>query len=189
MFNPKILNISFVFFPSQLDFFDMCAERTDLAVLYHPLDCAGFAFKKSLDFATRQILDEPPYCEAVCSCFGSMPEADSLDKPPDKHPDADILPKFCHNRDFVDLFLYILTNFMPQNNIEVEIRSFISPRQYEELIEFFKNAASFVNEDYQVTYYFSGEQDLRIQKNNFFNPFYVSDKRYRFFSRLRKISG
>lgn len=57
---------------------------------------------------------------------------------------------------------------MPENNIEAEVRSFISPRQYEELIEFFKKNGHFVNEDYQITYYFSGENDLRIQKNNFF---------------------
>jgi len=57
---------------------------------------------------------------------------------------------------------------MQENNIEVEVRSFISPRQYEELIQFFRANARFVNEDYQITYYFSGENDLRIQKNNFF---------------------
>ncbi|HLC39324.1 MAG TPA: hypothetical protein VJJ76_00385 [archaeon] len=58
---------------------------------------------------------------------------------------------------------------MPEEqNIEAEVRSFISPRQYEELKEFFKNSGKFINEDYQVTYYFSGDLDLRIQKNNFF---------------------
>ena len=40
------------------------------------------------------------------------------------------------------------------NNIEFEIRSFISKDKYNELIEFFKNNAEFLNEDYQETYYF-----------------------------------
>jgi len=57
---------------------------------------------------------------------------------------------------------------MSSGNIEAEVRSFISPRQYEELKEFLKTNGRFVNEDYQITYYFSGEHDLRIQKNNFF---------------------
>jgi predicted adenylyl cyclase CyaB len=55
---------------------------------------------------------------------------------------------------------------MPENNLEVEIRAFISKEKYEELIEFFKQNATFVKEDYQETHYFDCEQDLRIQKNN-----------------------
>ncbi|MBU1975581.1 MAG: CYTH domain-containing protein [Nanoarchaeota archaeon] len=51
-------------------------------------------------------------------------------------------------------------------NIEVEIRSFIEKKKYEELIEFFKKEGKFLGEDYQETYYFDCEQDLRIQKNN-----------------------
>jgi len=54
------------------------------------------------------------------------------------------------------------------DNIEIEVRSFISPRQYEELTGFFKSNGKFLGEDYQVSYYFSGENDLRIQKNNSF---------------------
>jgi predicted adenylyl cyclase CyaB len=55
---------------------------------------------------------------------------------------------------------------MTQQNIEVEIRSFISKEKYEELLEFFNKNAKFVKEDYQETHYFDCEQDLRIQKNN-----------------------
>jgi predicted adenylyl cyclase CyaB len=51
-------------------------------------------------------------------------------------------------------------------NIEVEIRSFISREKYEELLEFFKKKATFTKEDFQETHYFDCEQDLRIQKNN-----------------------
>ncbi|MFP4045558.1 MAG: CYTH domain-containing protein [Candidatus Aenigmatarchaeota archaeon] len=52
--------------------------------------------------------------------------------------------------------------------IEVEVRSFINEEEYNRLIELLENIAEKVNEDTQITYYFSGEQDLRIQKNNQF---------------------
>jgi predicted adenylyl cyclase CyaB len=51
-------------------------------------------------------------------------------------------------------------------NIEVEIRSFISKEKYEELIKFFNENSELVKEDSQETHYFNCEQDLRIQKNN-----------------------
>lgn len=51
-------------------------------------------------------------------------------------------------------------------NIEVEIRSFISKEKYIELLEFFKQNAELVKEDFQETHYFDCEQDLRIQRNN-----------------------
>lgn len=54
-------------------------------------------------------------------------------------------------------------------NIEVEVRSFISEEQYRQLIMFMQQNAEFVKEDNQITYYFSGEYDLRIQKNDFFS--------------------
>ncbi len=53
-----------------------------------------------------------------------------------------------------------------ENNIEVEIRAFISKEKYEELLEFFNQNATFVKEDSQETHYFDCERDLRIQKNN-----------------------
>ncbi|MFZ5364981.1 MAG: hypothetical protein ACOZBH_02145 [Patescibacteria group bacterium] len=54
-------------------------------------------------------------------------------------------------------------------SIEVEIRSFISKEQYDRLLEFFKQNAELVKKDYQETFYFDCDQDLRIQKNNFFS--------------------
>lgn len=53
-------------------------------------------------------------------------------------------------------------------NIEVEARSFISKEQYERLKEYFQNNAQFVKEDKQETIYFDCDQDLRIQKNDFY---------------------
>jgi len=50
--------------------------------------------------------------------------------------------------------------------IEVEIRSFISKEQYEHFLNFFKENAEFVKEDFQETHYFDCKEDLRIQKNN-----------------------
>ncbi|MBT3297982.1 CYTH domain-containing protein [archaeon] len=58
-------------------------------------------------------------------------------------------------------------------NIEVEIRSFISKEKYEQLIEFFTKKGKFVNEDYQETFYFDCEQDLRIQKNKFYSKVWL----------------
>lgn len=51
-------------------------------------------------------------------------------------------------------------------NIEVEIRSFISKEKYEELTKFFSENSELVKKDFQETHYFNCEQDLRIQKNN-----------------------
>lgn len=58
-------------------------------------------------------------------------------------------------------------------NIEVELRSFISEQRYQELIEFFKKEGEFINEDYQETYYFDSDEDLRIQRNNFFSKIWL----------------
>ena len=60
----------------------------------------------------------------------------------------------------------ILFNIM---NIETEIRSFITKEKFEELLDFFKKNASLVKEDYQETFYFDCDEDLRIQRNNFSN--------------------
>jgi predicted adenylyl cyclase CyaB len=54
-------------------------------------------------------------------------------------------------------------------NIEVEIRSLISKERFDELLDFFKQNAQLVKEDYQETYYFDCDEDLRIQKNDFFS--------------------
>ncbi len=59
------------------------------------------------------------------------------------------------------------------NNIEVEIRSFISKEQYENLLKFFEQNAKLLKEDYQETFYFDCEQDLRIQRNSFFSKIWM----------------
>ncbi|MFP4633997.1 MAG: CYTH domain-containing protein [Candidatus Aenigmatarchaeota archaeon] len=48
---------------------------------------------------------------------------------------------------------------------EVEVRSFISKEEYDRLLEEMERKGRKIKEDIQVTYYFSGERDLRIQKN------------------------
>ena len=62
---------------------------------------------------------------------------------------------------------------MVPNNIEVEIRSFISPEKYQELLVFFHKEGKFLDEDYQETYYFDTEQDLRIQRNNTYSKIWL----------------
>jgi len=51
-------------------------------------------------------------------------------------------------------------------NIEVEIRTFITKEQYQNLLEYFTEHGELLKEDYQETFYFDCEEDLRIQKNN-----------------------
>ncbi|MBN1792145.1 hypothetical protein JW826_00455 [Candidatus Woesearchaeota archaeon] len=57
---------------------------------------------------------------------------------------------------------------MNDKNIEAEARSFISEEKYFELLSFFKENAKLLKEDNQETLYFDCEQDLRIQKNDFY---------------------
>lgn len=59
------------------------------------------------------------------------------------------------------------------NNIEAEVRSFISKEQYEKLLSFFKENAKLSKEDYQETFYFDCDQDLRIQKNDFYSKIWM----------------
>ena len=58
-------------------------------------------------------------------------------------------------------------------NIEVEIRSFISKEEYEKLLKFFKEKSKLIKEDYQESFYFDCDQDLRIQKNNFYSKVWM----------------
>ena len=59
-------------------------------------------------------------------------------------------------------------------NIEVEVRSFISKGQYEKLLDFFKKNSKMIKEnDNQETFYFDCDQDLRIQRNNFFSKIWM----------------
>ncbi len=60
-------------------------------------------------------------------------------------------------------------------NVETEIRSFISKEKFDELLDFFNKNASFVKEDYQETFYFDCDEDLRIQRNNFFAKIWMKD--------------
>src|SRR3989339_693806 len=57
--------------------------------------------------------------------------------------------------------------------IETEIRSFISKEKFDELLDFFKKNASLEKEDYQETFYFDCDEDLRIQRNNFFSKIWM----------------
>lgn len=78
------------------------------------------------------------------------------------------------------------------NNIEVEVRSFITEKQYNELLDKFKKEAVFKGEDNQVTHYFDANQDLRIQKNDNFSKIWLKkgaihdDQREEFELRLAK---
>ena len=59
-------------------------------------------------------------------------------------------------------------------NIEVEVRSFISKGQYEKFLDFFKKNSKMIKEnDNQETFYFDCDQDLRIQRNNFFSKIWM----------------
>ncbi|MFA7298339.1 MAG: hypothetical protein WC010_01715 [Candidatus Absconditabacterales bacterium] len=58
-------------------------------------------------------------------------------------------------------------------NIEVELRSFVDEEKYRQLINFFDQKAKFLKEDNQITHYFTGGHDLRIQKNNFFSKIWM----------------
>lgn len=51
-------------------------------------------------------------------------------------------------------------------NIETEIRSLIDEKEYKRLLRFFKKEAKFLGQEKQISYYFSGDQDLRIQKSD-----------------------
>lgn len=58
-------------------------------------------------------------------------------------------------------------------NIEVEIRSFISQDQYHILEKFFIKNSEFIEESNQETVYLDCEQDLRIQKNDFYGKIWM----------------
>lgn len=54
---------------------------------------------------------------------------------------------------------------MEKCNIEVEIRSFLTDIQYENLLIKLKTEVEFIREINEQTVYFSGEQDLRMRRN------------------------
>ncbi len=51
-------------------------------------------------------------------------------------------------------------------NMEVETRSFLSGDEYVRLIKFMESDAEHVEDDEQSTFYLSGENDVRLQKNS-----------------------
>lgn len=57
--------------------------------------------------------------------------------------------------------------------IEVELRSVIDKKRYEELIKFFSGKARLINEDYQETHYLDEKGDIRIQRNKFYSKFWT----------------
>jgi predicted adenylyl cyclase CyaB len=61
--------------------------------------------------------------------------------------------------------------------IEIEIRSFINEETYKRLFEFLSEHARFLNEDFQVTVYFSGKIDLRVQQNKNFSKLWIKGGR------------
>ncbi len=60
-----------------------------------------------------------------------------------------------------------------KKNVEVEVRSFISEKQYKDLLDFLKKEGKFLKEDLQETIYFDCKEDLRIQKNKFFSKIWM----------------
>lgn len=52
--------------------------------------------------------------------------------------------------------------------IEAEVRSFLTKEQFDKLLTYFEKEAKRLKEDYQETFYLDCEQDLRIQRNDFF---------------------
>tara|TARA_Y100000310_G_scaffold345242_1_gene463051 strand:+ start:3134 stop:3667 length:534 start_codon:yes stop_codon:yes gene_type:complete len=59
------------------------------------------------------------------------------------------------------------------SNIEVELRSFLNEEKFRELLVFFEREGVLKFDDEQLTYYFDCEQDLRIQKNNFYSKVWL----------------
>jgi len=57
-----------------------------------------------------------------------------------------------------------LSNIDPK--IEIEIQSFITKEQYGNLLNFFRQNAEFIKEDFQETFYFDENSNLRIQRNS-----------------------
>ncbi len=58
-------------------------------------------------------------------------------------------------------------------NFEVEIRSFLTKKEYLCLLSFFKNNGQFIKKDLEETYYLESKHDLRIQKNKNFSKIWL----------------
>lgn len=63
------------------------------------------------------------------------------------------------------------------NNIECEIRSFITKEQYKKLLGFFNKDGKSLEKENQITYYFDGDADLRIQQNKAYSKIWLKKGR------------
>lgn len=59
------------------------------------------------------------------------------------------------------------------SNIECEIRSFITKEQYKKLLNFFNKNGESLGKENQITYYFDGDVDLRIQQNKAYSKIWL----------------
>lgn len=59
------------------------------------------------------------------------------------------------------------------SNIECEIRSFITKEQYKKLLAFFNKNGKSLGKENQITYYFNGDADLRIQQNKAYSKIWL----------------
>lgn len=57
--------------------------------------------------------------------------------------------------------------------LEIEIRSFITKKEFDNLKKFFNKNAKLIKNDFQETYYFDCPQDLRIQKNRYYSKIWL----------------
>lgn len=58
-------------------------------------------------------------------------------------------------------------------NIEVELRTFLTEEKYKELLNFFYANGTFIATEKQETHYLNTNEDLRIQKNDFFSKVWL----------------
>src|SRR3989338_1060225 len=62
---------------------------------------------------------------------------------------------------------------MPNKNIEVEIRAFITPEKYDELKARLDADCAFFGEEHQVSYYFDAPVDLRAQESDTYSKIWM----------------
>ena len=60
-------------------------------------------------------------------------------------------------------------------NIEVEIKTLLTKEQYQQFLAFFSKKGELLDEDDQITYYFDGDKDLRIQQNNSYSKIVLKE--------------
>jgi predicted adenylyl cyclase CyaB len=62
---------------------------------------------------------------------------------------------------------------MPNKNIEVEIRAFVTPEKYDELKRHLDADCAFLGEEHQVSYYFDAPVDLRAQESDTYSKIWM----------------